>query len=148
MGDGMLRAELTSMLQLREVIIWGRGRRGIRAARGAYQILDGRSESPGESWARAQLIRGGLPRPECNIVVEVGTQTFRLDIGWEAYKVAVEYDGEEYHGPEHSAHDQWRRELLRSAGWEVFVIRKADLADPTLAGRVHAALIARGYVGK
>ena len=95
---------------------------------------------------RVRLVRGGLPRPTCNLTVEIALHVFRLDIAWEEYRVAVEYDGEAFHGPEQFAHDLWRRELLRSAGWVIFVVRKEDIADPTLVGRVHAALVERGYV--
>lgn len=147
MGDGMLRAEIASMDDFRKVIIWGRGRRGIRAARGTYEILDGRSESPGESWVRTVVIVGGLPRPTCNLTVVVDGHTFRLDIAWEDYKVALEYDGEQFHGPEQFAHDLWRRELLRTAGWHVIVVRKSDLAGRYLVDQARAALAARGYTG-
>lgn len=39
----------------------------------------------------------------------------------------MEYDGAEYHGLEQRERDEWRRDLLRRAGWIVIVIRKADL---------------------
>lgn len=145
MGDAILHSELATMRDLYDVIVWGRGRRGIRAARGAYEILDSRSESPGESWMRAYLLRGGIPRPTCNLTVVVRGRTLRLDAAWEEYKVATEYDGEEFHGPEQETHDKARRELLRSAGWHVIVVRKTDLTGNFLVDRVLAALVARGY---
>lgn len=145
MGDALLREGLVDLHDLERMVIWGRGRRGVRNARAALPLLDGRSESPGESWTRAILAKGRLPKPECNIEVTIDGRVFRLDIGWRAARVAVEYDGEQYHGPDQAQHDAWRRELLADAGWTVFVVRKADLARPDdLIGAVRAALRAQG----
>lgn len=129
MGDVILRSGLASRSELSDLVSWGRGRRGIRAARRALPILDPGAESPPESWVRALLIDDGIPRPVCNLEVSVGGWTFRLDIAWDDRMVAVEYDGEEHHGPDRAAHDSWRRELLRQAGWTIVVVRKSDFAD-------------------
>lgn len=128
MGDALLRDCLAELHDLERMVIWGRGRRGVRNARAALPVLDGRSESPGESWTRAILAKGRMPRPECNLEVIIDGLTFRLDLGWREARVAVEYDGEEYHGPDRAQHDAWRRGLLADADWTVIVVRKADLA--------------------
>jgi hypothetical protein len=129
MGDGLLRSRLATPSELSRMVAWGRGRRGIKAARAALPVLDAASESPGESWVRALLARSRLPRPICNLSVTVDGWTFRLDLGWPDQRVAVEYDGEEFHGPKYTARDAWRREKLREAGWIILVVRKDDLAD-------------------
>lgn len=128
MGDVILRSGLASLSELSEFVAWGRGRRGIRVARTALTVLDPGAESPPESWVRALLMDDGIPRPMCNLDVSVDGWTFRLDLAWADRKVAVEYDGEEHHGPDRAAHDRWRRELLRQAGWTIIVVRKADFA--------------------
>ena len=129
MGDAILRSGLASLAELSAMVTWGRGRRGIRVARRALPILDAGAESPPESWVRALLIDDGIPRPMCNLEVAVDGWTFRLDLAWPDRKVAVEYDGEEHHGPDQAGHDRWRRALLRKAGWTIIVVRKADFAD-------------------
>jgi hypothetical protein len=142
MGDGTLAAGLATLAELEEMVAWGRGRRGVRFARMALAVLDGASESPGESWVRAHLVRAGVPRPICNPTVRVGRWAFRLDMAWPDRMVAVEYDGDEYHGPDQAAHDAWRRQLLRQRGWIVIVVRKEDLADlPRLVAEVQLALL-------
>ncbi|MGB3698514.1 MAG: hypothetical protein WBA05_13865 [Gordonia sp. (in: high G+C Gram-positive bacteria)] len=45
----------------------GTGRRGSALARRALSCADGRSESPGESWSRAQMIEAGLPTPTLQV---------------------------------------------------------------------------------
>jgi very-short-patch-repair endonuclease len=52
---------------------------------------------------------------------------FRLDLAWPTVMVAVEYDGVDHHSDEHRAKDDWRRRLLRQAGWTIIVVRKDDL---------------------
>lgn len=128
MGDAMVRSGLATLDDLKSMVDWGRGRRGIRFARAALQVIDPAAESPGESWVRAMLARAGAPRPVCNLSIDVGGLTFRLDIAWPEAKLAVEYDGEEHHGPRQREHDAWRRRLLNQAGWTIIVIRKGDLA--------------------
>ena len=129
MGDAILRSGLASLAELSAMVSWGRGRRGIRAARRALPVLDPGAESPPESWVRALLMDDGIPRPMCNLEVSVDGGRFRLDIAWTDRMVAVEYDGEEHHGPDQAGHDRWRRALLRQAGWTIIVVRKADFAD-------------------
>lgn len=128
MGDAMIRGGLATLEDLEAVVDWGRGRRGIRFARAALTVIDPAAESPGESWVRAMLVKAGVPRPVCNHTVTIGGLTFRLDIAWPEVMLAVEYDGEEHHGPEHREHDEWRRALLARAGWTIIVVRKGDLS--------------------
>ena len=142
MGDAILRSRLATDRQLEEMVAWGRGRRGVRAARLGLPILDGDAESPGESWVRGLLVLADIPRPVCNLPVTIAGWTFRLDMAWKEKRVAVEYDGAEYHGPEHQARDEWRRGLLAAAGWTVIVVRKEDFAHfERIIRAVRAALI-------
>ena len=129
MGDAILRARLASLTELQRMVIWGRGRRGIRAARQSLPILDAAAESPAESWVRARLIYSGVDRPTCNVEVTVEGWRFRLDMAWIPARVAVEYDGQQHHGPEMAEHDAWRRALLRRDGWTVIVVTRDDFAS-------------------
>ena len=56
-----------------------------------------------------------------------GVGSVRLDLAYEELKIAIEYDGEEFHStPEQRAHDEERRAALREEGWGVVVVRKDD----------------------
>lgn len=121
------------------------GRRGIQSARDAINLADAGAQSPKETWVRLLLIRAGLPRPQTQIPVsdEFGDSTYYLDMGWEDFKVAAEYDGEQHR------RDRWqytwdirRRETLERLGWIVIRVVVGD-RPADIVRRVRAALALR-----
>ncbi|MGP3935022.1 hypothetical protein [Nonomuraea sp. KM88] len=88
-------------------------------------LADPGARSPRESWLRVILVDGGLPRPAAQIRAELGDGRLAyLDLGWEEFKVAVEYDGQGHHtSPADQRHDGDRREDLRRSGWRVIIVR-------------------------
>ncbi|MFD2349125.1 hypothetical protein ACFSTC_06615 [Nonomuraea ferruginea] len=107
-------------------------------ARDVLTLADRRAASPRESLLRMMLADCGLPRPAPQLRVTLpGGRHACLDLGWEAYKVAVEYDGREHHTtPADRRHDESRREELRGLGWRIVVAgpdvipgRAADLLE-------------------
>ncbi|MDR2280807.1 MAG: hypothetical protein LBE07_08150 [Gordonia sp. (in: high G+C Gram-positive bacteria)] len=68
-------------------------RRGVSAARRALGFADGRSESPGESWSRAQMIEGDLPVPDLQVEYALRDGSIaRCDFGIDDVFVG-EFDG-------------------------------------------------------
>jgi len=65
---------------------------------------------------------------------ETGLGIYRLDLGWPHLKVAVEYDGEEFHtSPEHRLRDMRRRErLARDWGWHCIGVGKGEVLGQSL----------------
>ncbi|SPM27692.1 hypothetical protein BN971_03698 [Mycobacterium terramassiliense] len=65
-------------------------------------------------------------------------------MGWEKYKVAAEYDGDQHRTDRRQyARDQWRIRRLEALGWIVIrVIAEDTPAD--VVRRVRDALIGRG----
>jgi len=121
------------------------GRRGIARSRKAIALFDAGAQSPKESWLRMVLIRAGLPRPQTQIAVQDGSgEVFAyLDMGWEEFKVAVEYDGEQHRT------DRWqytrdirRLEMLERCGWIVVRVVAGD-RPADIVRRVRAALARR-----
>ncbi|SET31154.1 DUF559 domain-containing protein [Nonomuraea wenchangensis] len=117
--------------------------------RDTLSLADRGAASPRESWLRVILIEGGLPRPSTQIRVDLGDDHHAyLDLGWEAYKVAVEYDGQEHHtSPADRQRDTDRREELRRRGWRVIAVRR-DVIPGQIADLLHHvanALIERGW---
>lgn len=109
-----------------------RRQRGVVQLRHLAPIVDGRSESPGESALRLRWLEApGLPAPECQIRVmsTSGVELYRLDLGLRQLQFAAEYDGREWHdSPEQVEHDLRRRAALaREFGWHVEVFRREDV---------------------
>jgi very-short-patch-repair endonuclease len=68
-----------------------------------------------------------------------------LDMGWEEFKVAAEYDGDQHRSDRRQyAKDISRLELISELGWNVVrVIAEDHPAD--IIRRVRKALISRGF---
>ena len=95
MVDALIQATELKMADAELLVDRYRGRRGMKAARAALELVDGGAQSPKETWLRLLLIRAGFPRPQTQIVVrnQWGWIDAALDMGWEDIKVAAEYEG-------------------------------------------------------
>jgi hypothetical protein len=96
--DALVQATDVKMADVETLVQRYRGRRGIKTARAALDLVDGGAQSPKETWLRLLLIRAGFPRPQTQIAVrnEWGWAEAYLDMGWEDIKVAAEYDGDHH----------------------------------------------------
>jgi hypothetical protein len=120
------------------------GRRGIVAVRDLLALADERAESPMESEARLGMIDGGLPIPELQYeIVDGNGRLRRVDFAWPDERVAVEYDGIDWH----SSADAMRRDRERTAalldvGWMVIAIVFEDVRYRPwdFVGRIDAQL--------
>lgn len=128
-GQGLVDPEV-----LRVRIEEFKGDRGVGQARYLIVHIEADAESYGESWFRLRLLDAGFPRPDVQIwVPEERPGAMRLDLGWEGLRLAGEYDGEEFHGPEREAADQDRRlRLEREFGWRVVPVRKGAVLGRSL----------------
>ena len=147
MGDAALHRRMTTVEDIRTVLHWAYGRRGVATARAAWALLDAGSESPGESLLRVGLLGEGVPRPVCNhTVVEGGEWLARVDLAWPEYRIAVEYDGIVHLAEARRRSDARRRNLLVQHGWVVITATADDLRRPwVIAAHVRLALRSRGY---
>ncbi len=95
-----------------------RGARGLRRLRAALPLVDGGAASPKETWLRLVLIDAGLPIPATQIPVVDGYWPVAfLDLGWEQFKVAAEYDGDHHRTDRRQyAKDQRRLRKLEATG--------------------------------
>lgn len=136
-GDHILRQLLTTQGAIDECLARSRGRRGVRRARQAVDLLDPRAESPPESVLRVTLISAGLPAPTPQVVIRSANGDFlaRGDLVYEDERIVIEYDGEHHLTPEQQAKDADRRHLLALHGWLVVTITRRDLRDPRRAIR-------------
>lgn len=126
-----------------------RGARGTEQLRQALLLTDGGAESPYETKTRVVLIGGGLPRPQTQIEVltERGAVLARIDMGWENWKVGVEFDGaHHWTDPAQRTRDIDRLAELEARGWTIVRV-SADLLryrPHVVVARAHSALVAAG----
>ena len=90
-------------------------------------------------------MRSGFPRPRTQIPIadDRGRVKYYLDMGWEAIKVAVEYDGD-HHRTDRTqfAKDVVRLEELADLGWLIVRV-VADNREADVLERVQRAWDAR-----
>lgn len=122
--DAALRSETCSRGELWRAATQQAGRRGIVAVRELLMHADPRAESPMESEARLAMIDGGLPIPELQYEIVDGNRDLRrVDFAWPAHRLAVEYDGVDWHSdPEAMRKDRRRQAALQDVGWTVIAI--------------------------
>ncbi|HWF29607.1 MAG TPA: DUF559 domain-containing protein [Mycobacterium sp.] len=127
-----------------------RGARGLVQLRRALLMADGGAESPYETKTRLILIGSGLPRPQTQIEVlnDWGAVVARIDMGWEEWKVGVEFDGaQHWTDPRQRTRDIDRLVELEARGWTIIRISADMLRNRShiVVGRTRNALVAAGY---
>ena len=106
-----------------------RRRRGVVKLREMTSLMDARAESARESRTRLAIHDADLPAPRPqHWVTEHGVRIYRLDLAYPRHRVAVEYDGRDWH--ENTAEqidaDLRRRAWLAARGWTIIVVRRGD----------------------
>lgn len=121
----------------------------LRRANATLLAADPRAESPMESWTRCLVSDSGLPAPTPQLRVRTpGGRSAFLDLGWEEWKLGVEYDGMATHGGiAAETGDRRRHRALRGLGWEVVVLTAADVMEQPRSWLVglREALLERGW---
>ena len=108
------------------------------------ELVEPLSESPMETRLRLVLIDGGLPRPVAQFEVRDSRFIGRLDLAYPAWKIGIEYDGDQHRNPEAFAADLTRQNRLRAAGWTILrftvrdVYRKPDQICATVRATIPA----------
>lgn len=126
-----------------------RGARGLVQLRRALLTVDGGAESPYETKTRLVLVGGGLPRPQTQIEVlnDWGAVVARIDMGWEEWKVGVEFDGaQHWTDPVQRTRDIDRLAELEARGWTIVRV-SADMLrhrSHVVVARTRNALVAAG----
>lgn len=124
-ADAMAHAGLVRPMDVRSYLAGLKGYRGIRQARVLARYIDPLAASQGESWMRLRLIDAGFPIPKAQVeVVDAAGLTRFLDLAYRQRKIAIEYDGREFHTADvDQEHDDGRRRLLIAVGYRFVVVR-------------------------
>ncbi|MET0787778.1 MAG: hypothetical protein ABWY33_00930 [Cellulomonas sp.] len=121
-------------------LIAGRaGRRGSSRARAVVELSDDGAESPGESATRFVVLRDGFDVPRTQIPVETRIGTFWADLGWEEWKVVLEYDGRTKYAERETERfmlEKRRHDAVVESGHRVLRVTKEDLAGDALTRRI------------
>jgi uncharacterized protein DUF559 len=117
-----------------------RRRRGVVQLRRLVPLATELAESPGESWTRMAILEAGLPAPKPQVWVDAGNgKRYRLDLAWARLRIAVEYDGRDFHrSDEQRAHDKKRRKWLRRQGWTIIVVKRGSFKKKALEAWIGA----------
>ncbi len=112
-------------------------------------LVDPGSESPPETRTRLLLIRSGLPTPttQINVYDDYGHFVARLDMGWQDWRVAVEFDGaQHWTDAAQRSKDINRLADLEACGWRIIRVSYDLLRNgpAVVVDRVLAALAAAG----
>lgn len=126
------------------------GARGAARARSALRDVRVGAESPMETRLRLLLMRSGLPEPLLNPPVRVGARVLHPDILYPAWRVPIEYEGDQHRTDARRWRDDIRRgECFADGGWRVVRVTKDDvLKEPEqLLARVCRTLAKRSSGG-
>ncbi|KAA0023766.1 DUF559 domain-containing protein [Antrihabitans cavernicola] len=146
--DALCRATDLKVSEVGQLADRHRGARGIVQLRNVLELVDPGAESPQETRTRLEMIRGDLPIPSTQIQIRdtFGQVVARADIGWERWKVIVEYEGTQHWLDERQrTRDIERYEQLDRLGWAVIRVNAQQLRQPhTIVSRARVALRAAG----
>lgn len=135
LGDAILHCKLATRAQLSARIAEAKGWRGVRNARAAVPLLDGRAESVPESLLRVRIHFSELPdaEPQVKVYDDYGNYVGRVDLGYKEMRIAIEYDGR-HHAERRGQfdYDIKRYTLLESLGWHVLRAGGDDLDDGSI----------------
>lgn len=144
--DALVAAVPSALRDVPTLVARYPGARGVKALRVALPLVDGGAASPRETRLRLLFVDGGLPRPRTQLPVFDGQfYVRRLDMAWDDFLVAAEYDGDQHRTDRRQyAKDVRVKRTLDRLGWRVvYVIKEDSPADVLRVTR--AALIARGW---
>lgn len=123
------------------------GARGLNQLRELIPLVDVGADSPRESRLRLKFIDAGLPKPTTQILVLDNNGQFvrKLDMGWEEFMAAAEYDGEQHQ----TNRGQYVKDMrvypkLQRLGWIVVRAIKED-RDEDVVERAWQAMVSRGW---
>jgi hypothetical protein len=147
--DALMRATPFSIDEVLLLAQRHRRARRLKQLRAVLPLVDGGAASPQETRLRLLFIDAGFPRPTTQIPVVDGRGRLvrPVDMGWENFMVAAEYDGDQ-HRTNRKAYVKDMRALatLQRLGRIVIRVIKED-RDEDIIDRAYRALVSRGWDG-
>jgi Protein of unknown function (DUF559) len=122
--------------------------RGVVRARRCAPLLTPLSMSRPESLVRYWLVTSELPtpRPQVEVRDRWGRVVAHGDLGYEDWKVLLEYEGRQHAEPERFGRDIDRCSMMAADGWSVLRFAARHAESPTVVvDRTRRALVSRGW---
>lgn len=143
--DALARATRFQAPDVKLLLDRHKGRRNIRQARKVLRLVDPGAQSPKETWLRLLVIDAGYPPPQTQIPIHgpYGDLVGIVDMGWQAMKLALEYEGGHHCTPGQFTKDIARYETMTTdLHWIVIRVTKQDTPGGIL-GRLATAWLKR-----
>lgn len=117
--DALARAAHMKLADVELLVDRHTGRRGIRAARAALNLVDPGAESPQETYLRLTVIGNHFPPPQTQIPVwDCGALVAELDMGWEHMMIGLDYEGDHHRTTREAFNKGIRRhDAVTELGW-------------------------------
>ena len=137
-----------TVMEIERMLTRSSRRAGSAALAEALVLSRAGVRSRPETHLRLLIARAGLPAPEVATVVRTPLGVLHPDLGWPAYRVLVEYEGDGHRTDDRVfASDLRRFDAYADADWSTVRCSKADLyGDPRrVLDSVARRLRARGW---
>ena len=147
-GDALLRRRHMSAEALAARLARAGRVRGVVRARACAPLLSPSSMSRRESWMRYWLLVSDLPdpRPQVPVRDRWGRAVAHGDLGYEQWKVLIEYEGRQHAEVDQFGRDIDRYSLMAADGWLVLRFADRHVGGPTIVvDRTRRALLSRGW---
>jgi very-short-patch-repair endonuclease len=145
-GEAEVR-RILDLAEMRSLIGRARGRRGVARLRNVIDDIDQSTRLTRSELERRVLEicrQADLPRPEVNVLLDLGDVRFRPDFLWRGAGLILEADSRRFHDTDLAFDsDRKREQRLMLAGWRVCRCTWAQVErQPHDLARTLAALIA------
>lgn len=146
-GDALLAREHMTPEALAARLARAERVRGVVRVRACAPVLSGQAMSRPESLMRYWLVTSDLPDPVPQVPVHDrwGREVAHGDLGYERWRVLLEYEGQQHAERDQFGSDIERYSLMGADGWLVLRFAKRQLNPPTVLDRTRRALLSRGW---
>ncbi len=146
-GDALLRAGRMTSEELTERLARADRVRGVVRARACAPLLSPLSMSRPESVIRYWVLTSDLPTPQAQIPIRDrwGVVRAHADLGFEEWKVALEYEGRQHADDDQFGRDIDRYSLMAADGWVALRFAKRHLSPSVVLDRTRRTLVSRGW---
>ncbi|MGY1738253.1 endonuclease domain-containing protein [Geodermatophilus sp. SYSU D00684] len=147
-GDALARAGHLTPAALARRLERARRVRGVVRARRCAPLLTPASMSRPESLLRYWLLSSELPDPQPQLAVRDsrGRVVAHGDLGYERWRLLIEYEGRHHAEPGQFGRDVDRYSLMAADGWLVLRFAARHVESPAVVvERTRRALVSRGW---